>query len=961
MVARITREVIEPFLKCRYKGHLKLTGEQGSPCDYEVLSGERRERLRLTATAKLLARHSECEVLRLLAVSREVLRRGVPLILEATVESEGFSVRFDALQRAAGPSALGDFHYVPVLYHETERPGREQRALLAVLGLILERVQGKRPEWGLLFHGQGCELRRVKLGAEAQSARRTLQGLKEIQGAGTPPRLLLNPHCQVCEFRQRCHAEATAKDDLSLLRGMGEKEIAKHARRGIFSVTQLSCTFRPPKRGKRSTPGRQPHLHALQALALREGKVYILGSPELPSASTRIYFDIEGDPERRFDYLLGMIVEANGAIERHSFWADTPAEEPQLFQRLLDVVARFEGCQLYCYGGYEAAFLRRISKVLEPQGLAESLLSRLVNVLTVVHAHVYFPTWSNGLKDIGRFLGCRWTAADASGIQSVVWRHRWEETRSVGFKDMLTTYNLEDCAALRKVTEFLYAVCPGPPPGGIPTSMNHEGHAVARVTEVGPEFKRREWCHATFAVPDFEFVNQRAYFDYQRDRVFVRASKPLQRNCTRLARGKRKKKLRANRRVEIDSQACPACGGGELTRSQDGRLTRFMLDLRISRGIRRRVTRFSTTRHHCVACGKEFLPADYLRLEEHGHALKSWAMYEHVAHRASIYSIAETIQDCFGLPVTASDVCDCQLKLARYYEGTYQQLLERIVAGGLIHADETEVHLKGKGKGYVWVFTSMEEVVFLYRKSREGGFLPDLLKGFRGVLVSDFYAVYDSLECAQQKCLIHLMRDFNHDVQASPWDEELKALASRFGELLRRIVATIDLYGLRKRHLGKHGRDVDGFFRVLAEQEYRSELAEGYRARLLKNREKLFTFLHYDGVPWNNNNAEHAIKKFADYRQLADGQFSEAGLRQYLLLLSLCLTCRYKRVGLLKFLLSRETDIDLFCRTSSKRRPPPAMELYPEGSPSLRSSRRKLQTTDSAQHPDKGPEAARIR
>ena len=61
----------------------------------------------------------------------------------------------------------------------------------------------------------------------------------------------------------------------------------------------------------------------------------------------------------------------------------------------------------------------------------------------------------------------------------------------------------------------------------------------------------------------------------------------------------------------------------------------------------------------------------------------------------------------------------------------------------MLHVDETEVTLHS-GKGYVWVFTNLEEVVFMYRPTREGDFLKELLKDFRGVLVSDFYAPYDS-------------------------------------------------------------------------------------------------------------------------------------------------------------------------------------------------------------------------
>jgi len=107
-------------------------------------------------------------------------------------------------------------------------------------------------------------------------------------------------------------------------------------------------------------------------------------------------------------------------------------------------------------------------------------------------------------------------------------------------------------------------------------------------------------------------------------------------------------------------------------------------------------------------------------------------MYEHVAHRASFSNIAEKIKDYFRLPVFTPDVRTFKLLLSRYYEETYKQILEKIVNGTIIHADETEVHLKRTGKAYVWVFTNLEEVVFMYKPSREGGFLGNMLKNFRG-------------------------------------------------------------------------------------------------------------------------------------------------------------------------------------------------------------------------------------
>ena len=83
--------------------------------------------------------------------------------------------------------------------------------------------------------------------------------------------------------------------------------------------------------------------------------------------------------------------------------------------------------------------------------------------------------------------------------------------------------------------------------------------------------------------------------------------------------------------------------------------------------------------------------------------------------------------------------------------------------GNLIHADETKVNVRGKD-GFVWVLANMEEVAYIYSDTRQGDTLHSLLKDFTGVLVSDFYAAYDGIQCPQQKCLIHLIRDLNDAV-----------------------------------------------------------------------------------------------------------------------------------------------------------------------------------------------------
>jgi hypothetical protein len=305
-------------------------------------------------------------------------------------------------------------------------------------------------------------------------------------------------------------------------------------------------------------------------------------------------------------------------------------------------------------------------------------------------------------------------------------------------------------------------------------------------------------------------------------------------------------------------------------------------------------------------------------------------MHAHIAHRFSFGTIEDLFREFFGLSVTDCEIHMFKGLLARRYRKTYDGLLAKLASGSVLHSDETEVHLR-TGKGYVWVFASIEEVAYVYKPSREGEFIKDFLKDFHGVLVSDFYAAYDAIVCPQQKCLIHLMRDLNQALLASPFDDEVHALTQPFGTLLREIVTTIDEYGLKRHRLALHQKGVAEFFTQIRARNVRSEAAQTIRDRLLKYQDKLFTFIQYDGVPWNNNSAENAIKQFAYYREDRSGLMKEAGLEYYLVLLSIFQTCRCKGLSFLQFLLSGEQDIDTFAATKRRRRPQLALPLYPKG------------------------------
>ena len=107
------------------------------------------------------------------------------------------------------------------------------------------------------------------------------------------------------------------------------------------------------------------------------------------------------------------------------------------------------------------------------------------------------------------------------------------------------------------------------------------------------------------------------------------------------------------------------------------------------------------------------------------------------------------------------------------------------------------------------------------------------------------------------------------------------------------------------------------FYKELSLREYCIEYALQLKRRFEKNRDKLFTFLTHNGVPWNNNNAEHAIKAYARSRVMFQGAPSAIAMSEYLVLLSICETCRNRGIDFLDFLRSGERDVEAF--TKSKR------------------------------------------
>jgi predicted RecB family nuclease len=94
---------------------------------------------------------------------------------------------------------------------------------------------------------------------------------------------------------------------------------------------------------------------------------------------------------------------------RYSFWADQKGDQASMFFALLDQLNHYPEYRLFHFGSYETRAWKQAKAEFPDyrQQQVEQVLNRSVNVLALLYARVYVPTYSNSLKEIARLLGQR--------------------------------------------------------------------------------------------------------------------------------------------------------------------------------------------------------------------------------------------------------------------------------------------------------------------------------------------------------------------------------------------------------------------------------------------------------------------------------------------------------------------------------------------------------------------------
>ncbi len=902
----ITPEIVVGYLQCRRKGFLLLVGQEtGKPHEIEeiIKSNQNKWTQEYFGSLKLGKR-------KLSKFTSDRFQLGLDLLVNVKLTAKDLEANCAtlALVKSANATNHNASDYEPTFIsgHHSVQP--EDKINLLFAGHVLAQLQSRSPpKYGFIVVG-GSTAQRVKLENNYKPILKAVASLRAWRDTeSTVPQVILNKHCKACQFRLQCQEIAEKQDDLSLLDRMTPKARNKYHKKGIFTVQQLSYLFRSRRIRKKRATAPVRFNPELQALAIRTGKIIIHDSPKLSRKTPELFLDIEGIPDQEFYYLFGLLVLDGDIKTYHVFWANDRASEKAAWTKLSEKICEFPSAPIYHYGHYEVRAVEHLQKrhSIEPLSFKESL----VNVNSLVFGKIYFPVRSNGLKDLAQYLGMTWTEPDASGLQSLVWRSRWEQYRHAREKERLIIYNQEDCAALLSLVENIARI---DEVGSDSAKFDFTDRPNRDCTEVGIKIHNH-----------FERILISAQAGYDKNKISIHRSR-LAGPVEERKRGAKEGHQAYNRITPTKfgkiiyfehERRCPKHKRELLVKSEEvPQKVKIVTDLVFTKSGCKKVTiKYVTNVSYCRKSGEKFLPSGFVELGRaaFGHAFQAWTIYQRVVLRLPYRAIVQTMEDLFQEKTSEATLLNFLRHFSIYYEPTEKKNTQLLLASPFIHADETQINIQGSNY-YVWVFTDGKRVIFKLTESRESTFVHEFLTNYQGVLVSDFYPGYDSVNCRQQKCWVHLIRDLNEDLWKSPYNTEFETFVVEVRKLIGPIFDAVDKYGLKKRNLMKFKKNVEDFYKKhIIDKDYKYEFTVKYQKRFKKYKESLFTFMDNDSIPWNNNMAERASRHLAVQRKIS-GSFYKNVAPRYLVLLGIAQTCRFQNKSFLKFLLSKERDVDLF-------------------------------------------------
>lgn len=383
------------------------------------------------------------------------MKDGHQAIVGAVLMDRHWIGRPDILERVEGKSVFGSYYYVACDTKHTSEPLDVHKLQGCFYAELLYRIQGVKPVQGYIITHKKESLS-YDIASYEDRFRLTLEEIEKIL-AGKIPEHFLSSGCKSSPWFYECFEETQSCQDVSLLNRIWREEARLLRDAGITTIPELARLSLGELEER--VPGMALDRIKMirdQAEALAEQKVIIRHPIVLPNEPEVLYFDIESDPLRDWDYLFG-VLRVDGDKERyHPFFSHTAAKEGEIWKAFTSFIAEHPRAIIYHYGEFERQVVARfIAKYGIDAGVLETLERGMVDLLDHLRPAVVFPLPFYSLKDLATYMGFTWRDGDASGANSVLWFEEWLKTADEATKERIMMYNEDDVRATRVVREWI--------------------------------------------------------------------------------------------------------------------------------------------------------------------------------------------------------------------------------------------------------------------------------------------------------------------------------------------------------------------------------------------------------------------------------------------------------------------------------------------------------------------------
>lgn len=368
----------------------------------------------------------------------------------------------DLLEARPGSSRFGPWQYVVYDAQRSLELRDEHKFPLVFYSLILETIQGVRPTEAYMIDPAGNE-RSFAIADFIDQFHLTREEIERVLD-GEKPAPFLKSTCKRTPWYSLCLEETEGCNDVSLVYRLSQSDQRRLYDIGIHTVRDLAEANPEMLRTQlEDWPYDKIIRFSNQARALHSGQPLVLRTTSFPEVATELYFDIESDPIRDVDYLLGVlqVESATGKDTYHSFVAKDASGEEAMWRSFLDFLAPLENYAVYHYAGYERQVFDRLAlKYSAPSVIVDAFRERSIDVHQRVLDAVVLPLYFYTLKDVAKFLGFTWRDPRAGGAESVLWFDQYISTGDAAILEQLLAYNEDDVRATRLVKEWLAAQKP---------------------------------------------------------------------------------------------------------------------------------------------------------------------------------------------------------------------------------------------------------------------------------------------------------------------------------------------------------------------------------------------------------------------------------------------------------------------------------------------------------------------